>query len=323
MQIDTDDFALFGHDLFGAPVNAVNGILAQKFTWPPFSILDARTGEWRERKRAWLALGIKSELGRDVEIHNNDWARAKGLSGLATGNTNISTFDPVLCELVYKWFCPAGGQVVDPFAGGSVRGIVAAHCGLQYWGCDLRQEQIDANWQQARAILPDAGARQSLHWCYGDAMTEIDAAPAADLIFTCPPYGDLEKYSNDSRDLSTMEYHTFLPALKRIILRSYRALKPNRFACIVVGDFRDSRTGNYRGFVADTVTAFRECGFELYNEAILATPIGSLPIRVSTQFTKSRKLGKAHQNLLVFVKGRPPRNDVWHCKPDETAEAAE
>lgn len=38
--------------------------LAQRFGVPPFSVLDARQGYWQDRKRAWLALGIQSELGR-------------------------------------------------------------------------------------------------------------------------------------------------------------------------------------------------------------------------------------------------------------------
>ena len=40
------------------------GTLAERFGVPPFSVLDARQGYWQERKRAWLALGIKSEIGR-------------------------------------------------------------------------------------------------------------------------------------------------------------------------------------------------------------------------------------------------------------------
>jgi len=38
--------------------------LAERFGVPPFSVLDARQGYWQDRKRAWLALGIKSEIGR-------------------------------------------------------------------------------------------------------------------------------------------------------------------------------------------------------------------------------------------------------------------
>jgi hypothetical protein len=38
--------------------------LAESFGVPPFSVLNARLGWWQERKKAWLALGIQSELGR-------------------------------------------------------------------------------------------------------------------------------------------------------------------------------------------------------------------------------------------------------------------
>ena len=41
-----------------------NGSLADRFGIPPFSVLNAREGWWQDRKRAWLALGIQSELGR-------------------------------------------------------------------------------------------------------------------------------------------------------------------------------------------------------------------------------------------------------------------
>lgn len=46
--------------------------LAERFILPPFSILDARQGYWQDRKRAWLSLGIQSELGRgDVKGFHN------------------------------------------------------------------------------------------------------------------------------------------------------------------------------------------------------------------------------------------------------------
>jgi hypothetical protein len=100
-----------------------------------------------------------------------------------------------------------------------------------------------------------------------------------------------------------MEYHTFLAAYKRVILRCYERLNENRFACFVVGDYRDKTTGHYRGFVADTINAFREVGFALHNDAVLLTMVGSLPVRVAIPFNSNRKLGKTHQNVLVFVKG--------------------
>jgi DNA modification methylase len=299
--------ALFGLDLFGnAVVPPSRGPVADRFTFPPFSILDGRSGDWQDRKRAWASMGIRGEVGRadDLTMKGNaakfDYYRVKEGTRETTDEQGTSIFDPVLCELAYRWFCPPSGQVVDPFAGGSVRGIVAGSLGLRYWGSDLRPEQIAANDAQADEIGTDPRPQ----WVCGDSMETLDSAPDADLIFSCPPYGDLERYSDDPRDLSSMEWHTFTAAYRRIIMRAVRKLKENRFACFVVGDFRDPR-GFMRGFVGETVAAFEEQKAHLYNEAILLTSVGSASMRVTKQFAAGRKLCKVHQNVLVFCKGDP------------------
>jgi len=292
------EFALYGHDLFGEVVKPkASGPVAERFTLPPFTILDARTGEWQERKRAWNAMGIRGEVGRDAAaIHCPNQSAVGGLDDA----NYTSVFDATMCELAYRWFSPYGGQVVDPFAGGSVRGIVAGCLGRQYWGCDLRPEQIAANQVQAEQIAPQVRPV----WVCGDSMDTLTDAPEADFVFSCPPYGDLEKYSDDPRDLSAMDWHAFVAAYKRIILRAVGKMKPDTFACFVVGDFRDAR-GFYRNFVSQTIDGFEQAGARLYNEAILATAIGSASMRVTKQFDTSRKMAKTHQNVLVFCKGDP------------------
>lgn len=307
-----NDFSPLGNDLFGDPIKPKsNGPISDRFLIPPFTLLDARTGEWQDRKRAWSALGISGELGRSAKAYNiHGWVEDKretvGWEGCIHGD-GTSIFDPTLCELVYRWFSQAGGQIVDPFAGGSVRGIVAGCLGRNYWGCDLRPEQIAANEKQADEIAPQVRPV----WVCGDSMETLTDAPDADLIFSCPPYGDLEKYSDDPRDLSSMEWHTFSAQYKRIILRAVGKMKPDTFACFVVGDFRDSK-GFYRNFVSATIDGFEQCGARLYNEAILATPVGTAAMRVTKQFDASRKMAKVHQNVLVFCKG-DPRKATQKC----------
>lgn len=212
--------------------------------------------------------------------------------------TGTSIFDPVLCELAYRWFCPPAGRIIDPFAGGSVRGVVASVLGYRYEGCELRAEQVAANRAQAhlgRDIAPV--------WVCDDSRNiAAHFAPGADMLFSCPPYADLEVYSEDPRDISSMTYGDFLTAYREIISESCKLLADNTFACFVVGEVRDKK-GNYRNFVGDTVEAFRAAGLHFYNEAILITAVGSLPVRVGKQFKAGRKLGKTHQNVLVFVKG--------------------
>ena len=125
-----------------------------------------------------------------------------------------------------------------------------------------------------------------------------------DMIFSCPPYGDLEVYSDDPKDISTLEMSEFDNAYRSIIERAVARLADNRFAVFVVGDYRDKR-GIYANFVSKTIAAFEAAGAALYNEAILITSVGSLPIRTAKQFRSTRKLGKTHQNVLVFIKGNP------------------
>ena len=50
---------------------------------PPFSVMNAREGWWQNRKKAWLALGIKSELGRG----ENGFDAAPGGSPMVSGYT--------------------------------------------------------------------------------------------------------------------------------------------------------------------------------------------------------------------------------------------
>jgi len=296
--------ALFGHDLFGEViVPKSSGPVAERFIIPPFTILDAKSGDWQERKRAWLSMGIKSEVGRgDALTYGSTDGDNFFSNEVANRGGGTSIFDPVLCELVYRWFSLVGGQVLDPFAGGSVRGIVASSLGRQYYGIDLRELQVDANRRQAVELLGPGNPVPV--WVAGDSTVALADAPLCDLLFSCPPYGDLEVYSDDPSDLSTMTDDGFDTAYRDIIARGVQRMKPDSFACFVVGDFRDKK-GIYRNFVSKTIQAFEDAGARLYNEAILATPVGTACLRVTKQFDAGRKLAKTHQNVLVFIKGDP------------------
>jgi len=300
-------YSPYGNDLLGEPIKGGKlNALASRFIMPPFTDLSARSGEWQSRKRAWLSMGINSEIGREDGLigggNRMGYDMLAAIDGSDRTSNGTSVFDPVLCELVYKWFSKKGSQIVDPFAGGSVRGLVASSLERRYWGCDLRQEQIDANNDQAEMLLDQ---NKPVYVC-GDSMEKIESSPKSDLIFSCPPYGDLEIYSDEEQDLSNMEWHTFCAVYKTIILRACKRLKNDRFACFVVGDFRCPK-GFLRNFVSETITGFENAGAHLYNEAILLTALGNAGMRATKQFNAARKMVKTHQNILVFCKGNPKK----------------
>jgi DNA modification methylase len=259
--------------------------------------------------------GMKKYMGSKVKpdgaghLSCSVWAKEKGIKSKvvkleeAESGAGTSVFDPVLCELVYRWFSPKEAYIIDPFAGGSVRGIVASVLGRNYTGVDLSSNQIEANIKQVETICKD----HIPIYHNADSLNIKEVAKGEyDLLFTCPPYANLEIYSDDPRDISNMDYPEFYKTFRQIIFNSLSILKEDRFAVIVVGEVRDKK-GKYFNFVSDTIKICCEAGLIYYNEAILITVAGSLPIRAGKAFTASRKLGKTHQNVLVFVKGDPKK----------------
>lgn len=313
---------LHGTDLFGASAApAPSGPVTSRFLFPPFTLLDARSGDWQAHKDRWIKQAkLIGDVGRGENLTYGIGARRFDKTAETdmdqVGDKGTSIFDPVLCELMYRWFCPDGGQVVDPFAGGCVRGVVASHRKKKYWGCDLRSEQVESNYEQ-KNWQEDNPPR----WVTGDALDALILAPDADFVFSCPPYGDLEVYSDDIRDLSKMEWADFSETYIEIIRLAMLKLKNNRFACFVVGDFRDQQ-GYLRNFVSRTIDAFQATGAKLYNEAILATMVATAGMRVTKQFNTSRKMAKVHQNVLVFCKG-DPRAAASACMPVDVEETNE
>lgn len=273
--------------------------LNDKFIIPPFSIFDTRQGYWQERKNKWKCLGIKSEIGRGDNLTFN-----MGMNYTKdTNDTNYLTsiFDPVLCEICYKWFNVKNGTILDPFAGGSVRGVVANVLGYEYKGIDLSKKQIDANYDNAKELNCYSN---KLLWINDDS-SNVDnyiEDKSVDMIFTCPPYYDLEVYSEDKRDLSNMDFEDFKTKYTQILQKCCDKLKDNRFAIVVIGDVRDAK-GNYRNLVDITKNAFLEKGFGLYNDIVLLQNVGTGSLRANGQFVASRKVVKMHQNVLVFYKG--------------------
>ena len=144
-----------------------------------------------------------------------------------------------MCEVLYNWFCADGGKILDPFAGGSVRGIVANYLGYKYTGIDIRQEQIDSNREQSLNILD---VNNQPNWYVGDSNEVLNGFNKEfDFVFSCPPYADLEVYSDLVGDISNMDYVHFMKAYEEIIAKSCNLLKSGGYACFVVGEVRDKK----------------------------------------------------------------------------------
>lgn len=304
MDIDMELFGFEQQDNFMTveykiKANNYSGSVTEDFLVFPQSFFDTRQGVWQNRKREWKALGIASEVGREENLTFDKSLNTASLCG-------TSIFDPVLCEVCYKWFTPVSDDekmIIDPFAGGSVRGVVAEQLGFKYTGIDLRKEQIDANYRNAQDIGCDS---EQITWICDDSLNvdKYIEDDSADLIFACPPYFDLEVYSDNEKDISNMSYEEFSDIYTRILQKFSKKLKNNRFAIVTISDVRDKK-GFYRDLTGLTKQAFEAEGILFYNDIILLNILGSGGMRARKQMNSGRKVVRSHQNVLVFYKGNP------------------
>ena len=212
----------------------------------------------------------------------------------------LSGFPQNIGRYLIKMYSEEGDTILDPFAGGSVRGIVAAKCGREYIGNDLSSRQVEENRKQSEQICAD-GIMPA--WTVGDSrnIKALTSNVQVDAIFSCPPYANLEKYSDLEDDISNMPYDNFLSIYESIINKGCKLLKPGCYACFVVSEVR-GRDGCFLGLIPDTIRAFEKAGMKYYNEAILLNPVASASMRADKQFSSNKKLVSIHQNILIFRK---------------------
>ena len=198
---------------------------------------------------------------------------------------------------MYHWFTKEDDKILDCFSGGSVRGIVASKLKRNYTGIDLSKNQIEHNIIQGSKICES----HIPNWICDNGLNVDKLNEKYDFLFSCPPYYNLEVYSENPEDISTMQYKDFLNDYKEIIRKSCEKLNENSFAVFVVGEVREN--GNYVGFVPDTISAFEDAGMSYYNEMILLQEPATAGMRAEKFMNASRKIPKAHQNVLMFLKG--------------------
>lgn len=271
--------------------------LIQDFIIPPFSIFDCKQPYWQQLKKEW-----QQQLGR-VKVGRENLTGGMGNLESVMGKDmqGTSSYDPVMLQVLYTWFVPPKGLILDPFAGGPTGGAVASILGYKFIGLDTWKEQVENNTQYL-SQMKEKGA--VWHNTVGENMNAYVKPGTVDAIVTCPPYFNLEVYQpDDENDLSAKKtYQDFLKGYEAVMAETYRAVKSDGWCIVVIANVRDAE-GNYYNLVGDTVTIMQKHGWKFYNEIILATAYATAPVRARRNF-KSKKVAKVHQNILFFRKGQ-------------------
>ena len=290
-------------DLFGNVVTDPKRSMSDYFGVAPFSILNSVDGEWQKRKQRWnVLINDKGDARLGVLKAKNNKTNSQVDLAIQNLNNGVSILDSVLAELMIKWFTEKGFKTFDPFAGDTVFGFVSAFMNRPFEGIELRKEQ--AKFNQLQCDINNLNAKYICD--SSENMDKYIKNESKDFIFSCPPYADLEVYSDLEDDLSTLSHEDFFKMYSKILQNTYNKLKNDRFAVIVTSEVRNKK-GEYIQLVGKTINLMVNAGYMFYNDIILVNSCGTLPLRTGKMMNSGRKVGRRHQNVLVFYKGDPKK----------------
>jgi len=257
------------------------------FGYNPTTIWDMPT------KNKLLQLSINHD-----EIAKGSYRTTKegGCQGTRQG---FSQFQPELAERIIKFYTNEDDKILDIFSG-RTRAIITRMFNRKYIGYEISREAYKQTVnalkrQQTLFVLKEPIIHNK------DAISVSSDYPSNyfDVIFTCPPYWNIEKYETCNGQLSDIsDYKDFLNRYEQIIVESKKVLKDGGLVIWIVGNFR--KNGKFYDFCNDTKNIFYRNGFELHDEIIRKIYTNITP-RIK-QSVERKRMVKTHEYVLIFKK---------------------
>ena len=278
------DVKMVLEDGFIRPWSTIGGVACSSF-FP-----NRYRASYRGRKTAYELWHDDMSLGRAVRFqlqHGDPVPPHRVLRAVTMQSRTPTVFRPTVAKWVYETYCPRGGQVWDPCSGygGRLMGAVAA--GVKYLGTDVEPETVDGNQRLAEVLRATSSCEVVL--CPAE---EFIPSVEVDLVFTSPPYFDLEHYSK-SKDQSYKQYKSYSEwvdgFLRRMVRQAYRSLKIGGYLILNVADKK-----GHGGvpLVQTTVEVSESEGFTMVTRIEMPLP--------------SLNRGAVSEPVLVFCKKNSP-----------------
>lgn len=262
-----------------------------QFGMLPLSIMKPTNHSKQRWKEAYFSDG-------EIDIRKNNGGYIKGAGG---GPQKMSEFHAGIAEFIVRYWSMPGAKVVDPFAGRVTRAVVTTRLDREYHGYEITPN----TYKRALAHFDKLGISPNLYLADGTKL-ENTSDNFSDLIYTCPPYYNIEKYESVDGQLSDSEsYPEFMKMIDVCAENCYRVAKPGSFCVWVVADFRDKggdrEAGNFIDFHGDTTQSFKKAGW-IYHDLIVMENISPFATLTQYQAACKRYVPKTHEYILVFRK---------------------
>lgn len=236
---------------------------------------------------------LKKEINDTAQVRKSlNSNRSDRRNGVNDGKCSV--FNPHLAQMILAAYAPKDGKIYDPFGGGGTRGYIATKMGYDYTGIEIREEEVERVKKQMQKW------KINFNFILADSTT-YKTNEKYDFVFTCPPYYDLELYSDMPNDLSNAKtYNDYLLMLQKVINNVYFMLKNNSYAVFVVGNFRN-KNGELEHLNGDLIRLSKKTGFKLWDE-IIWEGASDVALTRCGKFEKNRKSIRMHEYIIILKK---------------------
>jgi len=275
-----------------------NRKVIDQFGWLPISIIKPEKSD----KQSWEYIAYLKDGMDEIKRSEN----AEYLPGLG-----FSEFHAGLAENIIRYWSLNGSNIVDPFSGRATRAVISSKLSRNYYGYEISPTTMS----RVKKHLENHNITDvTLYLDDGIKMNQTKDE-FADLVFTCPPYGNIEKYESVPNQLSDIKkYEDFLVKIKECFVNIKRVLKDGAFFVCVVGDWRSS--DGYHCFGSDTIQLIKEVGLKHHDTIIMQndSPFAALQ---AGKCAASRITSKIHEYVIVARKNGE-YDYSWYKEDEET-----
>ena len=256
-------------------------------SFPPKSI-------WNYTRGSFLDTLINDEkcFDNDTETNSSNWMK-KGRGSF------LSKFNSEYSKRIIEMWSKKGDNIIDPFSGRSSRALTSTLMKRNYTGFDVindnlqeakdQYDKLKEIYEMGKINLINDTSENILNYCEEKKY---------DLLLTCPPYFNIEKYDSVPNQLTDIKtYDEFLKIYKKILEKSVKTLKPGKFICIVLANFRIN--GIFYDFRGDTADILKKIGMIFHDEIILEMSPAKREPLYNQAIVKMNCL-KTHEYLIVF-----------------------
>ena len=212
----------------------------------------------------------------------------------------LSKFNSEYAKRIIEMWSKEDDFIVDPFAGRSSRPLVSTLMGRNYVGFDVIKDNLQEAREQYDTLKKERRlGKLKLINTSSENIDDHLHNGVADMIMTCPPYFNIEKYESADGQLTDIKkYEDFLFIYKFILRKCCNKLKPGGFFVVVLANFRID--GKLYDFCGDTKDILKQ-ELDFHDEIILEmSPAKRHPLY--TQAITNLNCLKTHEYCLVFRK---------------------